>query len=159
LFRWAHTEQLRSPRRRLVDLLAPIARPLQRVRDCLPRRRGFALKHVEFSQYLVHFVDLPPVAGPRHRRDAYRIIDHGADRGREAAHGARGGGYARLLALCLAPNRREPRLPLSWQTGRPVVMMQLDETRRNHVVAPCVEVEEAGVAAVAKAFFVVPPWI
>jgi hypothetical protein len=36
----------------------------------------------------------------------------------------------------LAPNRGEPRLPLSRQTGRPVVMMQMDETGRNHVVVP-----------------------
>jgi hypothetical protein len=27
-------------------------------------------------------------------------------------------------------------LPLSRQTGRPVVMMQMDETGRNHVVVP-----------------------
>jgi hypothetical protein len=86
------------------------------------------------------------------------IDDPGADRGREAADGE-GAADAWLLALRLAPNRGQPRLPLWRQTGRPVVMMQLNETGRNHVVAPCVEVEEAGVAAVAKTFFVVPPWI
>src|SRR5665213_892655 len=67
--------------------------------------------------------------------------------------------HAQPLELRLAPHRREPRLPLSRQAGRPVVMIQLDETGRTHVVAPCVEVEEAGVTAVAKAFFVVPPRI
>ena len=69
------------------------------------------------------------------------------------------GGMHKPLELCLAPNRREPRLPLSRQAGRPVVMMQLNETGRNHVVAPRLEVEEAGVAAVANPFFVVPPRI
>jgi hypothetical protein len=38
-------------------------------------------------------------------------------------------------------------------------MIQLGETGRNHVAAPCVEVEEAGITAVAEAFFVVSPWI
>lgn len=35
-------------------------------------------------------------------------------------------------------------------------MVQFDETGRNHVVAPGVEVEEAGVTAVAETLFVVP---
>ena len=69
------------------------------------------------------------------------------------------GGLHKPLELCLAPNRCEPRLPLSRQAGRPVVMMQMDETGRNHVVVPRLEVEEAGVAALVKPFFVVPPWI
>jgi hypothetical protein len=59
-------------------------------------------------------------------------------------------------SLRLAPNGSEPRLPVSRQAGRAVVMVQLDETGRNHVVAPGVEVEEAGVTAVAEALFVVP---
>src|SRR5713226_6717170 len=63
-------------------------------------------------------------------------------------------GMSQLLALRLAPNGREPRLPLSRQTGRAVVMVQLGETGRSHVVAPCVEVEEAGVTTVAPALFV-----
>src|SRR5436190_21827503 len=52
------------------------------------------------------------------------------------------GGSSQPLALCLAPNRREPGLPLSRQTGRTVVMVQLDETGRNHVAAPSVQVEK-----------------
>ena len=35
-------------------------------------------------------------------------------------------------------------------------MVQLDETGRGHVIAPGVEVEEAGIAIVAEALFVVP---
>jgi hypothetical protein len=57
--------------------------------------------------------------------------------------------------LRLAPNGSEPGLPLSRQAGRAIVMVQLDETGRNHVVAPSAEVEEAGVTAVAEALFVV----
>src|SRR5580704_2467495 len=66
-----------------------------------------------------------------------------------------GSGMSQLLALCFAPHGREPRLPLSRQARRAVVMVQLVETGRCHVVAPGVEVEEAGVATVAPALFVV----
>src|SRR5712671_5767647 len=45
-----------------------------------------------------------------------------------------GSGMSQLLALSLAPNGREPRLPLSWQPGRAVARVQLVETGRSHVV-------------------------
>ena len=48
-------------------------------------------------------------------------------------------------------------LPLPRQAGRAVIMIQLDETSGNHIVTPRVEVEETGVTAITKAFFVVPP--
>src|SRR5260221_11856188 len=67
-----------------------------------------------------------------------------------------GSGMSQPPALCFAPNSREPGLPLSRQAGRAVVMVQLDETGRSHVIAPSVEVEEAGIAIVAQALFVVP---
>src|SRR5437016_11344297 len=70
-----------------------------------------------------------------------------------------GSGMSRLLALCPAPNGREPRLPLSRQAGRAVVMVQLVETGRSHIVAPGVLVEEAGVTTVAQALFIVTPRI
>src|ERR1700730_12956434 len=70
-----------------------------------------------------------------------------------------GSGMWQLLALSLAPNGREPRLPLSRQARRAVVMVQLVETGRNHVVTPGVEVEETGVTSVAQALFVVTPRI
>jgi hypothetical protein len=38
-------------------------------------------------------------------------------------------------------------------------MVQLDETGRSHVITPSVEVEEAGIAIVAEALFVVSSWI
>src|SRR5271169_6842640 len=59
------------------------------------------------------------------------------------------------VALCLAPNGREPGLPVSRQARRAIVMVQLNETGRSHVIAPGVEVEEAGIAIVAEALFVV----
>src|SRR5207253_917698 len=70
-----------------------------------------------------------------------------------------GGDMSLPLALCLAPNGREPGLPRPRQTRRAVVVVQLDETGRSHVVAPSVEVEEAGVTTVAQALFVVSPRI
>src|SRR5450759_3530721 len=70
--------------------------------------------------------------------------------------GSNGTGMSQPLALRLAPNGREPGLPLSRQAGRAVVMAQLDKTGRSHVITPGVEVEEAGVATVAQALFVVP---
>src|SRR5437588_7884015 len=69
------------------------------------------------------------------------------------------GGTLQPRALCLAPNRREPGLPLSWQAGRAVVVVQLDETGRSHVGAPYVEIEKTGIPTVAPAFFVVSPRI
>src|SRR6266478_814277 len=46
------------------------------------------------------------------------------------------GGMSQPFALCLAPNRREPGLPRSRQAWRAIVVVQLDETRRSHAVAP-----------------------
>src|SRR5437588_7284662 len=55
------------------------------------------------------------------------------------------GGTSQPLALRLAPNRREPGLPLSRQVRRAIVVVQLDETGRSQIVAPSVEIEKAGI--------------
>src|SRR5436190_12978578 len=64
--------------------------------------------------------------------------------------------HVRHLALRFTPNRRKPRLPVSRQAGWPVVMVQLDETGRSHVIAPCVQVKAAGITTVAESLFVIP---
>src|SRR5436189_4332381 len=70
-----------------------------------------------------------------------------------------GSGMSQPPVLWFAPNSREPGLPVSRQARRAVVMVQLDETGRSHVIAPSGEIEEAGVAIVTEALFVVASWI
>jgi len=53
------------------------------------------------------------------------------------------------LALCLAPKRSRAKVASVAASQAGVVMDQFDETGRNHVVAPGVEVEGAGVTTVA----------
>ena len=65
-------------------------------------------------------------------------------------------GGARPGGLGFAPNGREPRLPMARQSRRAVVMAQLDEAGRGDVIAPSVEIEEAGIAIVAQALLVIP---
>src|SRR5271154_5477143 len=60
-----------------------------------------------------------------------------------------------LAYLGFAPNSREPGLPGSRQARWAVVMADLYETGCGDVIAPGVEIEEAGIAIVAKPLLVV----
>jgi hypothetical protein len=62
---------------------------------------------------------------------------------------------ARPGGLGFAPNGREPRLLMSRQSRRAVVTAYLLEAGRRDVIAPSIEIEEAGVAIVAQALLVV----
>ena len=65
-------------------------------------------------------------------------------------------GTARPGGLALAPNGRKPRLPMPRQSRRAVVMAHLHEAGRGDVIAPSVEIEEAGITIVAQALLVIP---
>ena len=69
------------------------------------------------------------------------------------------GGFERLLALknklAFAPNGCEPRLPMPRQPRRAVVMAHLHEARRDDVIAPSIEIEEAAIALVGKVLLVI----
>jgi hypothetical protein len=58
-----------------------------------------------------------------------------------------------------APYGREPRLLLARKSRRAVVVSHLEEPGSSNVIAPGVEIEEAAVAAIAKAFLVVSSWV
>src|SRR5215471_9578361 len=58
--------------------------------------------------------------------------------------------------LAFAPNGREPRLPMPRQSRGAVVMAHLHEAGQGDVIAPSVEIEEAGIAVVAQALLVIP---
>ena len=78
----------------------------------------------------------------------------------DAAHdrdiAGRIGGTARPGWLAFAPNGREPRLLMPRQSRRAIVMAHLHEAGRGDVIAPSVEIEEAGIAVVAQALLVIP---
>ena len=58
--------------------------------------------------------------------------------------------------LAFAPNGREPRLPMPRQSRGAVVMAHLHEAGQGDVIAPSVEVEEAGITIVAQTLLVIP---
>ena len=58
--------------------------------------------------------------------------------------------------LAFAPNRREPRLLMPRQSRRAVVMAYLHKAGRGDVIAPSVDIEEAGIAVVAQTLLVIP---
>ena len=66
---------------------------------------------------------------------------------------------ARPGCLAFAPNGRQPRLLMPRQSRRAVVMAYLHEAGRDDVIAPSVEIEEAGIAVVAQALLVSPSGI
>ena len=78
----------------------------------------------------------------------------------DAAHNrdiaGRIGGTARSGWLAFAPNGREPRLLMPRLSRRAVVMAHLHEAGRGDVIAPSVEIEEAGIAIAAQALLVIP---
>ena len=59
------------------------------------------------------------------------------------------------LRLAFAPYGREPRLLVARKSRRAVVMSHLAEPGSSNVIAPGIEIEEAAIAAIAKAFLVV----
>jgi hypothetical protein len=59
------------------------------------------------------------------------------------------------LRLAFAPYGREPRLLVARKSRRAVVVSHLVEPGSSNVIAPGVEIEEAAIAAIAKAFLVV----
>jgi hypothetical protein len=66
------------------------------------------------------------------------------------------GGTARPGWLAFAPNGRQPRLLMPRQSRRAVVMAHFHEAGRGDVIAPSLEIEEAGIAVVAQALRVIP---
>lgn len=76
-----------------------------------------------------------------------RIVSHAASHVRSAV---------RRGWLAFAPNGCEPRLPVPRQSRRAVVMAHLHEAGQGDVIAPSVEIEEAGIAVVAQALLVIP---
>jgi hypothetical protein len=66
---------------------------------------------------------------------------------------------ARSWKVAFAPYGREPRLLLARKSRRAVVVSHLAEPGSSNVIAPGVEIEEAAVAAIAKAFLVVSSWV
>ena len=63
------------------------------------------------------------------------------------------------LRLAFAPYGREPRLLAARKSRRAVVVSHLVEPGSSNVIAPGVEIEEAAIAAIAKAFLVVSSWV
>jgi hypothetical protein len=61
--------------------------------------------------------------------------------------------------LAFAPYGREPQLLLVRKSRRAVVVSHLEEPGSSNVIAPGVEIEETAIAAIAKAFLVVPSWV
>jgi hypothetical protein len=61
--------------------------------------------------------------------------------------------------LAFAPYGREPRLLVARKSRRAVVVFDLEEPGSSNVIAPGVEIEEAAIAAIAKAFLVVSFWV
>src|SRR5437016_9433444 len=64
-----------------------------------------------------------------------------------------------LTRLAFAPYGREPQLLLARKSRRAVVVSDLEEPGSSNVIAPGVEIEEATIAAIAKAFLVVSSWV
>src|SRR5262245_51071888 len=61
--------------------------------------------------------------------------------------------------LAFAPYGRQPRLLVARKSRRAVVVSHLEEPGSFNVIAPGVEIEEATIAAIAKAFLVVSSWV
>jgi hypothetical protein len=61
--------------------------------------------------------------------------------------------------LAFAPYGREPRLLVARNSRRAVVVSHLEEPGSSNVIAPGVEIEQAAIAAIAKAFLVVTSWV
>jgi hypothetical protein len=61
--------------------------------------------------------------------------------------------------LAFAPSGREPRPLVARKSRRAVVVPHLEEPGSSNVFAPSFEIEEAAIAAVAKALLVVSSWI
>jgi hypothetical protein len=61
--------------------------------------------------------------------------------------------------LAFAPYGCEPRLLVAWTSRWAIVVSYLEEPGSSNEIAPGVEIEEAAIAAIAKAFLVVPSWV
>ena len=65
----------------------------------------------------------------------------------------------RRCRLAFAPYGREPGLLVTRKSRRAVVVSHLEESGSSDIIAPGVEIEEAAIAATAKAFLVVSSWV
>jgi hypothetical protein len=61
--------------------------------------------------------------------------------------------------LAFAPYGCEPRLLVARTSRWAIVVSHLEEPGSSNEIAPGVEIEEAAIAAIAKAFLVVPSWV
>ncbi len=61
--------------------------------------------------------------------------------------------------LAFAPYGCEPRLLVARKSRWAIVVSHLEEPGSSNEIAPGVEIEEAAIAAIAKAFLVVPSWV
>ena len=61
--------------------------------------------------------------------------------------------------LAFAPYGCEPRLLVARKSRWAIVVSHLEEPGSSNEIAPGVEIEEAVIAAIAKAFLVVPSWV
>lgn len=61
--------------------------------------------------------------------------------------------------LSAAPDARQPRLLLEWQSSWAVIVVQLHETSRDKVSSPCFEIVIGAITPAVPAFLVAAVWI